>query len=152
MGLIEKIFGNYSQKEIRRIDPLVKKVLALEDTYRNMSEEELRSQTAVLKERLANGETLDDILPEAFAGNEAAQAVLHCTAKPDDRGLSPRELEIAQLAAARRTNAEIAAQLHLSEATVKNHLKRIFDKLGLDGSARGKRNLLADILSEKISP
>ena len=53
MGLIEKIFGNYSQKEIRRIDPLVKKVLALEDTYRNMSEEELRSQTAVLKERLA---------------------------------------------------------------------------------------------------
>ena len=69
-----------------------------------------------------------------------------------DRGLSPRELEIAQLAAARRTNAEIAAQLHLSEATVKNHLKRIFDKLGLDGSARGKRNLLADILSEKISP
>ena len=48
--------------------------------------------------------------------------------------------------------AEIDAQLHLSEATVKNHLKRIFDKLGLDGSARGKRNLLADILSEKISP
>lgn len=64
--------------------------------------------------------------------------VLHCTAKPDDRGLSPRELEIAQLAAARRTNAEIAAQLHLSEATVKNHLKRIFDKLGLDGGARGQ--------------
>ena len=152
MGLIEKIFGNYSQKEIRRIDPLVKKVLALENTYRNMSEEELRSQTAVLKERLANGETLDDILPEAFAGNEAAQAVLRRTAKPGPGGLSPREREIARLAAARRTNAEIAAQLHLSEATVKNHLKRIFDKLGLDGSARGKRNLLADILSEKISP
>ena len=99
-----------------------------------------------------HAEALGPLLPEAFAGNEAAQAVLHCTAKPDDRGLSPRELEIAQLAAARRTNAEIAAQLHLSEATVKNHLKRIFDKLGLDGSARGKRNLLADILSEKISP
>ncbi len=77
MGLIEKIFGNYSQKEIRRIDPLVKKVLALEDTYRNMSEEELRSQTAVLKERLANGETLDDILPEAFAAcREACDRVL----------------------------------------------------------------------------
>ena len=99
-----------------------------------------------------HAEALGPLLPEAFAGNEAAQAVLHCTAKPDDRGLSPRELEIAQLAAARRTNAEIAAQLHLSEATVKNHLKRIFDKLGLDGSARGKRNLLADIFSEKISP
>ncbi len=77
MGLIEKIFGNYSQKEIRRIDPLVKKVLALEDTYRNMSEEELRSQTAMLKERLANGETLDDILPEAFAAcREACDRVL----------------------------------------------------------------------------
>ena len=77
MGLIEKIFGNYSQKEIRRIDPLVKKVLALEDTYRNMSEEELRSQTAVLKERLAEGETLDGILPEAFAAcREACDRVL----------------------------------------------------------------------------
>ena len=77
MGLIEKIFGNYSQKEIRRIDPLVKKVLALEDTYRNMSEEELRSQTAVLKGRLANGETLDNILPEAFAAcREACDRVL----------------------------------------------------------------------------
>ena len=77
MGLIEKIFGNYSQKEIRRIDPLVKKVLALEDTYRNMSEEELRSQTAVLKSRLAEGETLDDILPEAFAAcREACDRVL----------------------------------------------------------------------------
>ena len=77
MGLIEKIFGNYSQKELKRIDPLVKKVLALEDKYRNMSEEELRSQTAVLKERLANGETLDDILPEAFAAcREACDRVL----------------------------------------------------------------------------
>ncbi len=95
---------------------------------------------------------LGPLLPEVFAGNAAAQAVLRRTAKPDPRGLSPRELEIAQLAAARRTNAEIAAQLHLSEATVKNHLKRIFDKLGLDGGARGKRNLLADMLPEKISP
>ena len=77
MGLIEKIFGNYSQKELKRIDPTVKKVLALEDTYRNMSEEELRSQTAVLKERLASGETLDDILPEAFAAcREACDRVL----------------------------------------------------------------------------
>ena len=83
MGLIEKIFGNYSQKELKRIDPLVKKVLALEDTYRNMSEEELRSQTAVLKERLANGETLDDILPEAFAAcREACDRVLEMRPYP----------------------------------------------------------------------
>ena len=77
MGLIEKIFGNYSQKELKRIDPTVKKVLALEDKYRKMSEEGLRSQPAVLKERLANGETLDDILPEAFAAcREACDRVL----------------------------------------------------------------------------
>ena len=95
---------------------------------------------------------LGPLLPEAFAGNAAAEAVLQRTAKKSPCGLSPRELEIARLAAARRTNAEIAAQLHLSEATVKNHLKRIFDKLGLDGGARGKRNLLADRLSGKISP
>ncbi len=95
---------------------------------------------------------LGPLLPEAFAGNAAAEAVLRRAAAPEPCGLSPRELEIARLAAARRTNAEIAAQLHLSEATVKNHLKRIFDKLGLDGGARGKRNLLADKLSGKISP
>ena len=95
---------------------------------------------------------LGPLLPEAFAGNAAAEAVLQRTAKKSPCGLSSRELEIARLAAARRTNAEIAAQLHLSEATVKNHLKRIFDKLGLDGGARGKRNLLADRLSGKISP
>ena len=95
---------------------------------------------------------LGALLPEAFAGNAAAEAVLQRAAKRSPCGLSPRELEIARLAAARRTNAEIAAKLHLSEATVKNHLKRIFDKLGLEGGARGKRNLLAGKLSEKISP
>ena len=95
---------------------------------------------------------LGTLLPEAFAGHAAAEAVLQRAAKRSPCGLSPRELEIARLAAARRTNAEIAAELHLSEATVKNHLKRIFDKLGLEGGARGKRNLLAGKLSEKISP
>ena len=57
-----------------------------------------------------------------------------------------------RLAAARRTNTEIAQTLHLSESTVKNHLKRIFDKLGLDGGARGKRVLLASLLPPKDSP
>ena len=49
MGLIEKIFGNYSQKELKRIDPLVKKVLALEDTYRNMSEEDALKELERIK-------------------------------------------------------------------------------------------------------
>ena len=67
MGLIQKIFGNYSKKELKRIQPLVDKTIALQPKYEAMSEHELRTQTNVLKERLANGESLDDILPDAFA-------------------------------------------------------------------------------------
>lgn len=67
MGLLTKIFGNYSEKEIKRIIPLKDKVLELESRYSSMTDTELKAQTSVLKERLANGETLEDILPEAFA-------------------------------------------------------------------------------------
>ena len=66
-NILTKLFGNYSKKELKRIDPLVKQVLNLEDKYKKMSENELKSQTDILKERLAKGETLDDILPDAFA-------------------------------------------------------------------------------------
>ncbi len=77
MSLLEMIFGNYSKKELKRIDPLVQKVLALEERYRAMSEDELKGQTALLKARLAAGETTDDILPEAFATcREACDRVL----------------------------------------------------------------------------
>ncbi len=83
MGFLDKIFGNYSQKELKRIDPIVQKVLGLEETYRAMSEEELKNQTVILKERLANGETLDDILPEAFAAcREACDRVLEMRPYP----------------------------------------------------------------------
>ena len=83
MGFLDKIFGNYSQKEIKRIDPIVQKVLSLEETYRAMSEEELKNQTAILKGRLANGETLDDILPDAFAAcREACDRVLEMRPYP----------------------------------------------------------------------
>ena len=67
MAFLKKLFGDFSQKEIKRIRPLSDRVLALEETYAAMDEETLRDQTRVLKERLAAGETLDDILPEAFA-------------------------------------------------------------------------------------
>ena len=77
VGLLEKIFGSYSSKELKRIDPIVKSVLALEDKYAAMSEEELKGMTAVLKERLEDGEDLDDILPDAFATcREASWRVL----------------------------------------------------------------------------
>ena len=67
MGLLKALFGDYSAKEIKRIKPLLNRVLELEDTYAEMEEEELKRQTQVLKDRLAKGETTDDILPEAFA-------------------------------------------------------------------------------------
>ena len=77
MGLITKIFGTRSDRELKKIQPLVNKVLALEEPYSKLSEEELRGKTAQFKARLAEGETLDDLLPEAFAAiREAAWRVL----------------------------------------------------------------------------
>ena len=77
MGLLKALFGDYSKKEIKRIKPLLNRVLELEDTYADMEEEELKRQTQVLKDRLEKGETTDDILPEAFAVcREAAWRVL----------------------------------------------------------------------------
>ena len=67
MGLFKSLFSTYSTKELKRIEPIKNAVLALEDKYAKMSEQELKSQTGILKDRLAAGETLDDILPDAFA-------------------------------------------------------------------------------------
>ncbi len=77
MSIITKVFGTHSEHEIKRIMPIVEQVEALSDEYSKMSEEELIGMTAKLKERLADGETTDDILPEAFATiREAAWRVL----------------------------------------------------------------------------
>ena len=77
MGLFDKIFGTRSQREVKKLQPIVNKVLALENEYGALSEEALKGKTAEFKERLAQGETLDDILPEAFAAvREAAWRVL----------------------------------------------------------------------------
>ena len=77
MGLFKKLFGDYSSKEIKRISGLKDKVLALETEFGALSDEQLQAKTPEFKERLAKGETLDDILPEAFAAcREAAWRVL----------------------------------------------------------------------------
>ncbi|HOO26696.1 MAG TPA: preprotein translocase subunit SecA, partial [Clostridiales bacterium] len=78
MGFLTRLFGDYSTKEIKRILPLRDKVLALEEEYAKLSDEELRAKTSEFKARLAKGETLDDILPEAFAVcREASWRVLN---------------------------------------------------------------------------
>ena len=73
-GLLTKLFGNYSKRELKRIQPLVDQVLGYEEKYKKISDEELKSQTSWFKERLAQGETLDGILPEAFAACREAMA------------------------------------------------------------------------------
>ena len=67
MSLLDKIFGTYSDKELKRIKPIADKVMGLESKYQAMSNAELQAMTPALKERLAKGETLDDILPDAYA-------------------------------------------------------------------------------------
>ncbi len=77
MGLLSKLFGTRSEREIKHIQPQVNKILGLEDEYKALSESQLKGKTAEFKRRLAEGETLDDLLPEAFAAiREAADRVL----------------------------------------------------------------------------
>ncbi|MDE7293339.1 MAG: preprotein translocase subunit SecA [Oscillospiraceae bacterium] len=77
MGILDGLFGNYSKRELKKIEPIKQKVLDLDEEYTNLSEAELKGKTAQFKERLADGETLDDILPEALATvREAAWRVL----------------------------------------------------------------------------
>ena len=77
MGLFQKIFGTYSERELKSIYPIADQIEALADEYKALSDAELQAKTPAFKERMANGETLDDILPEAFATvREAADRVL----------------------------------------------------------------------------
>ncbi|MGM9614190.1 MAG: preprotein translocase subunit SecA [Oscillospiraceae bacterium] len=77
MALLQKIFGSHSERELKKLQPIINKIEALEDEYRALSEEELKGKTQEFKNRLAAGETTDDILPEAFATvREAADRVL----------------------------------------------------------------------------
>ncbi len=84
MGLITKIFGSYSDHQIKKLEKIADRIEALATTYKNMTDEELRGMTDVFKKRLAAGETLDDILPEAFAAVREA----------DDRVLGKRPFHV----------------------------------------------------------
>ncbi len=76
-NILTKLFGNYSKRELKRIQPMVDKVLGLEETYRKKTDEELRAETERFKAALAAGKTLDDLLPEAYAAcREAMDRVL----------------------------------------------------------------------------
>ncbi|MEG1551117.1 MAG: preprotein translocase subunit SecA, partial [Oscillospiraceae bacterium] len=77
MSFIKKIFGDYSSKEVKRVTPIQEKVLSYDEEYQKLSDAELRAKTDEFKQRLSDGQTLDDILPEAFAVcREASSRVL----------------------------------------------------------------------------
>ena len=77
MGLISKMFGTYSEREVKRVKPLVNKINALEPEIQKLTDVELKEKTNEFKNRLEKGETLDDLLPEAFAVvREASKRVL----------------------------------------------------------------------------
>ncbi len=77
MGIVEKLFGNYSQKEIKKLMPVVDKIEALEATVQKLSDEELKAKTEEFKKRYQDGESLDSMLEEAFAVvREASKRVL----------------------------------------------------------------------------
>lgn len=77
MNLVEKVFGTHSERELKLIYPIIDKIEKLRPEMQKMSDEELKDQTRKFKERLAAGETLDDLLPEAFATvREAAKRTL----------------------------------------------------------------------------
>ena len=67
MSIVEKLFGTHSEREIKRIMPLVEKIESLRDSMMALSDEDLRGKTKEYKKRLEEGETLDDLLPEAYA-------------------------------------------------------------------------------------
>lgn len=77
MGFLNKIFGSYSEKEVKRVMPIVEKINGLEESISKLSDDELKNKTVEFKERISKGESLDDILPEAFAVvREASKRVL----------------------------------------------------------------------------
>lgn len=77
MGLLDAVFGTYSEREVKRLKPTIQKINELDETIKKLSDEELKGKTTEFKERLANGETLDDILAEAFAVvREASSRIL----------------------------------------------------------------------------
>ena len=67
MGLFDKVFGTYSQRELKRIRPIADRVIALDEDMQKLTDAELKAKTGEFKERIKSGETLDDLLPEAFA-------------------------------------------------------------------------------------
>ena len=143
MNVLASLFGNYSKRELKRIQPICDRVLMKEDTYKDMTDEELTAQTGVLKDRLADGETLDDILPDAFAVcREASARVLGMRHFPVQiiGGIVLHQGRIAEMKPVRQTLvATLPAYLHGLTGAGRSHRhgERLSGpaRLGVDGQA-----------------
>ena len=93
MGFFSKMFGSYSDRELKSIYPIVDKIEAMADEYKAMSDAELQAKTPEFKTRLQSGETLDDILPEAFAAVREAAVLLEAEGVAVDYTYLPEETE-----------------------------------------------------------
>ena len=143
MGLMDKIFGTYSERELKRIYPIRDKVLALDEQYSKMSDQELKAMTPKFKERLANGETLDDILPEAFATcREAAWRVLGMKHFPGEviGGIVPHPGRIAEMKTGEGKTRVATLPVYLNALTGKGvHVVTVNDYLAKrDSEEMGK--------------
>ena len=81
MSLVEKLFGSFSDRELKKVNPITKQVLALEPKYQAMSDADLQAQTAMFKQQLAEGKTLDDI-PPSLKGTPRLTALFCCGVLP----------------------------------------------------------------------
>ena len=98
MGFLDKVFGTHSQREVKRIEPIVDKIEAMRDEMVALSDEALRDKTRQFKERLAEGATLDDILPEAYATvREAARRVLGMEPAGDGQQVVEADVPMAEM-------------------------------------------------------
>ena len=132
-NILKAFFGNYSKRELKRIQPLCDKVLALEEKYKALSDEDLQAQTPALKERLANGETLDDILPDAFAVCREASA----------RVLQMRHFPVQIIGGIVLHQGRIAEMKTGEGKTLVATLPAYLNALGRQGRPRGYRQRLS---------
>ena len=150
--MFSKVFGTRSQREVKRIMPLVEKIESLRPDMQKLSDEELRGKTREFKKRLEEGETLDDLLPEAFADadlkeleqdikptgfyHNKAKNIIACMKDIRDKynGEVPSELEdLLSLAGVGRKTANVIRGniYHVPSVVVDTHVKRISNRLGL---------------------
>ena len=130
MGIFEKLFGTHSERELKRIYPIVDKIESMRDSMMALSDSELSGKTKEFKDRLANGETLDDILPEAFAESSFLKFTLAIMLSPfawksTKDALRPDANAVVKSIATQRTTARTLENVLMLSFPFKNFFRFI---------------------------